>query len=30
MTDSSLNILVAIFFLIIIGVVRHNRGMGWG
>jgi hypothetical protein len=28
--DQTLNILIGILFLIVIGVIRHNRGIGWG
>lgn len=28
--SATLNILIIILFLIIIGVARHNRGIGWG
>jgi len=27
---ATLNILIIILFLIIIGVARYNRGIGWG
>ncbi len=31
MTDSqTLNILIGVVFMILIGILRHNRGMGWG
>lgn len=27
--DLTINILIGVLFLIVIGVVRHNRGLGW-
>jgi len=31
MNDSqTLNVLIGVVFLVIIGVIRNNRGIGWG
>lgn len=31
MTDNqTINILIAVAFMVLIGVLRHNRGTGWG
>ncbi len=30
MSDQTLNILIAVLFLIIFAVIRFNRGIGWG